>query len=102
MKGCQPGLLVVVALALTPGKVFSAAVEEVEDLMVPLRDGVKLHTRIWKPGEGKYPVVFTRAYRAGFGQDHLRFTQAGYVYVGQSTRGHGKSEGAHGVDNRFL
>ena len=101
MKGFQLGLFIVVVLGLIPGEVLSAAMEA-EDLMVPMRDGVKLHTRIWKPGEGKYPVVLTRAYRAGFGQDYLRFTQAGYVYVGQSTRGHGKSEGAHGVDNRFF
>jgi hypothetical protein len=47
-------------------------------------------------------VVLTRAYRPGFGNDHQRFTQAGYVYVGQSTRGHAKSEGAHGVDRRFF
>lgn len=47
-------------------------------------------------------MVFTRAYRPGFGQDHERFTQAGYVYVGQSTRGHAQSEGTDGVDNRFF
>lgn len=73
------------------------------EVMVPMRDGVKLHTKIWKPAvEGNYPVVFTRAYGAGFGRDYERFTEAGYVYVGQSTRGHSRSEGAHGVDNRFF
>jgi len=71
--------------------------------MVPMRDGTRLYTRIWKPEtEGAFPVVFTRAYGAGFGRDHERFTRAGYVYVGQSTRGHGQSEGAEGVDNRFF
>jgi len=64
-----------------------------------MSDGVRLHTRIWKPGAGSYPVVFTRAYWPGFGQDHERFTKAGYVYVGQSTRGHARSEG---VMNRFF
>jgi putative CocE/NonD family hydrolase len=73
------------------------------EVMVPMRDGVKLYTKIWQPAsEGSYPVVFTRAYSAGFGRDYERFTAAGYVYVGQSTRGHGQSEGAHGVDNRFF
>ena len=71
--------------------------------MVAMRDGVRLHTRVWLPtGAGPHPVVFTRAYRAGFGSDHERFTQAGYAYVGQSTRGHSESEGADGVDNRFF
>ena len=73
-----------------------------EEIMMPMRDGVRLHTRIWKPGPGVYPVVFARAYRPGFGCDHERFTKAGYVYVGQSTRGHGESEGPHGVDRRFF
>ncbi len=74
-----------------------------EEIMTPMRDGVRLHTRIWKPdGEGKFPVVFTRAYRPGFGDDWERFTAAGYVYVGQSTRGHGESEGEMGVHNRFF
>ena len=73
------------------------------ELMVSMRDGTRLYTRIWKPEtEGTFPVVFTRAYGAGFGQDHERFTRAGYIYVGQSTRGHGQSEGAEGVDNRFF
>ena len=40
--------------------------------------------------------------RPGFGQDHERFTNAGYIYVGQATRGHGASEGDMGVDTRFF
>ncbi|MBC8229302.1 CocE/NonD family hydrolase [bacterium] len=82
--------------------VDTAAIK-MEEAMVPMRDGVKLHTKIWKPTDGgSYPVVFTRAYWPGFGRDYERFTKAGYVYVGQSTRGHGQSEGADGVDNRFF
>ena len=74
-----------------------------EEIMVPMRDGVRLQTQIWKPTEeGCYPVVFTRAYRPGFGRDHERFAAAGYVYVGQATRGHSGSEGGTGVDNRFF
>ena len=72
----------------------------VEDVMMPMRDGVRLRTRIWRPATpGRHPVVFTRAYRPGFGNDHARFTAAGYVYVGQATRGHDQSEG---VMNRFF
>ena len=74
-----------------------------DEVMVPMRDGVRLQTKVWQPAEGgRYPVVFARAYRTGFGQDHERFTKAGYVYVGQATRGHGESEGDVGVDNRFF
>jgi putative CocE/NonD family hydrolase len=74
-----------------------------EEIMVPMRDGVRLQTRIWKPAEeGSFPVVFTRAYSAGFGRDYERFTEAGYVYVGQATRGHSGSEGDQGMDNRFF
>ncbi len=74
-----------------------------DEEMIPMRDGVRLHTRIWRPSvEGRYPVVFARAYRPGFGDDWERFVVAGYVYVGQSTRGHSRSEGEVGVDNRFF
>jgi len=87
----------------SPSVDVDTATIEMEELMVPMRDGVKLHTRIWKPAkEGSYPVAFTRAYGAGYGRDYERFTETGYVYVGQSTRGHGKSEGDMGVDNRFF
>jgi putative CocE/NonD family hydrolase len=76
---------------------------EPEDHMVPMRDGVRLHTRVWRPAASEaLPVVFTRAYHPGFGQDWERFTAADYVYVGQSTRGHAQSEGPEGVDNRFF
>ncbi len=74
-----------------------------EEVMVPMRDGVKLHTKISRPARsGSYPVVLTRGYWPGYREDYKRFTKAGYVYVGQSTRGHGQSEGSEGVANRFL
>jgi putative CocE/NonD family hydrolase len=74
-----------------------------EQVMVPMRDGIRLRTRIWKPaGRGPHPVVLTRGYGPGFGRDYERFTKAGYVYMGQATRGHGGSEGDQGVDNRFF
>jgi len=68
-----------------------------ENYMVPMRDGVRLHTQVWKPqGTGPFPVVFMRAYWPSFSQ---KFVTAGYVCVGQSTRGHAQSEG---VNNRFF
>ena len=74
-----------------------------EEVMVPMRDGVKLHTRIWRSAEeGKHPVVLTRGYSPGSERDAKKFNAAGYVYVGQSTRGHAASQGAHGAANRFF
>ncbi|MDA1330843.1 MAG: CocE/NonD family hydrolase [Chloroflexi bacterium] len=69
-----------------------------EEYMVPMRDGIELYTRVWKPtGGGKYPVVLERGYWPGMDAsvttqykmpDHsVEFPQAGYIYVGQKTRG---------------
>ena len=69
---------------------------------VPMRDGVKLYTEIYKPGDGQYPVVLTRGYRPGNKNDARKFTSADYIYVGQSTRGHGRSDGEGGVRTRFF
>ncbi len=71
-------------------------------VMVPMRDGVRLHTLVYKPGKAKYPVVLTRGYWPGFESHGQFFNAHGYVYVGQSTRGHGESEGDEGVSRRFL
>jgi putative CocE/NonD family hydrolase len=56
--------------------------------MVQMRDGVKLRTKVWKPsGGGRYPVVLERGYRVGRKKHAQAFTKAGYVYIGQQTRG---------------
>ena len=74
--------------------------------MVPMRDGIRLYTEVWKPSGSmentRSPVVFTRGYSPGRPADAERFNNAGYVYVGQSTRGHGKSEGPAGEARRFF
>jgi len=72
---------------------------EVNDLMVLMRDGTELRTRIWTPGAGAYPVVLTRGYHVGGLGDRYAstFTDVGYVFVGQQSRGDG---GVHGI--RFL
>jgi putative CocE/NonD family hydrolase len=69
------------------------------DVAVPMRDGVELPTRIWKPGNGSYPVVLSRGYGiGGLGEAVAkRFIEAGYAYVGQQCRGKGGAEG-----DRFL
>jgi hypothetical protein len=59
-----------------------------ETVMVPMRDGVNLHTKIWKPaGERPFPAVLERGYRSGIDAHAEAFSQAGYVYVGQTSRG---------------
>ncbi len=74
-----------------------------EELMVPMRDGVRLRTKITRPGLGRYPVVLIRGYDTDFwGGISSRFLDARYVFVGQATRGHLGSEGDQGMDNRFF
>ncbi|MBY8992432.1 MAG: CocE/NonD family hydrolase [Candidatus Lokiarchaeota archaeon] len=76
--------------------------------MVPMRDGVRLYTRIYRPGPGKYPAIITRTPYGigapGDAPDPTNLTQwpddilHGYVYVAQDTRGRYASEG---VDRLF-
>ena len=73
-----------------------------QEIMVPMRDGVRLRTKIAKPAAGRLPVVFIRGYDTDSWIDADRFVRAGYVCVSQATRGHIGSEGAQGMDNRFF
>jgi putative CocE/NonD family hydrolase len=71
------------------------------NVMVPLRDGVKLATDIYLPArdgaavEGRFPVVLSRTPygKAGMAGTAKYFVPRGYVVVGQDTRGRGDSEG---------
>ena len=80
------------ALALVAGYAKGGDYEEVK---VPMRDGAKLATRIWKPAEaGGHPAILMRGYGAGFyGNRQVQFTKAGYACVGQQCRGNGGSDG---------
>src|SRR5712692_9282954 len=82
-----------------------------ENIMVPMRDGVKLATDVYRPAEvGQWPVLLTRVpynkdLRFPIPQlqekriflelnlDSERVVQAGYVIVAQDTRGRYASEG---------
>ena len=76
--------------------------------MVPMRDGVRLYTRIYRPGPGEYPAIITRTPYGigtpGDAPDPTDLTQwpedilHGYVYIAQDTRGRYASEG---VDRLF-
>jgi len=76
--------------------------------MVPMRDGVRLYTRIYLPGPGEYPVIITRTPYGiggpGNAPDPADLSQwpddilHGYAYIAQDTRGRYASEG---VDRLF-
>lgn len=67
--------------------------EEGTTYMVPMRDGVKLHTIVWLPeGTGPWPVLLMRTpYPAG--KVNSGFLERGYVHVVQNTRGRHGSDG---------
>lgn len=75
---------------------FMWAVEP-ETLMVPMRDGVRLATDIYKPEKlnGKLPVILTRTpyNKAGTKKHGEYFSQHGYIFIAQDTRGRYASEG---------
>src|SRR6185503_18310468 len=79
-----------------------------EDVMVPMADGIRLATDIYRPAlpdgspaPGRFPVILTRtSYDKSnpvmqVGPVAKFFTPRGYVTVVQDLRGRGRSEG-HG------
>ena len=69
-------------------------------VMVPMRDGVRLATDVYRPAEGSVPTLLTRTpYNkdvvAGFSDDLdlFRALRAGYAVVVQDVRGRFASEG---------
>lgn len=76
-------------------------------LMVEMRDGKKLHTTIYAPRDisQKYPIILSRTpyydgsgtpgeyVRANSVNPHTKMAKDGYIFVQQSVRGTGKSEG---------
>lgn len=66
------------------------------DARVPMRDGIALSARIWRPaGAGRHPVVLQHTpYLSDETQVRAdKFVAAGYVYVSLDRRGRGTSEG---------
>jgi putative CocE/NonD family hydrolase len=65
--------------------------------LVPMRDGVRLTTDIYRPGrDGRFPVILERT---PYGSDNViaranYFVPRGYVVVGQNVRGRWGSEGS--------
>jgi len=79
----------------------SYAISETKDVMIAMRDGVKLATDIYRPTqngltvEGKFPVILLRTpyNKEGSAQLANSFVPHGYVVVLQDVRGRYKSEG---------
>ena len=84
-----------VLLALSASVCLAGATIE-KDVMVPMRDGVKLATDIARPqGDGKYPVILMRTpYRKSLGPAGAA-VMAGYAFACQDCRGRFNSEGVH-------
>ncbi len=87
-----------VARAQTPGPPPAQVVEY--NLMVPMRDGIRLATDVYRPSvSGRYPVILVRNPYGngseGVGAGEGEFWAArGYVYLHQDVRGRFDSEGA--------
>ena len=101
-----PALALALADGALPGQVPSDAkygVEVRHDVMVPMRDGVKLSTDVYLPTAGgavvgdKLPTILERTpydkQRAGDTDIGRYFASHGYAVVLQDTRGRFKSEG---------
>ena len=100
---CILGLLHAADRAHEPGNLSAEpdrAVQVQYNVMVPMRDSVRLSTDIYRPdAEGSYPVILTRnPYGNGSGQNDSRqgnfWASRGYVYLYQDVRGRYDSEGA--------
>ena len=69
-----------------------------EELMLPMQDGVRLYTEIFKPeGLAQFPVLIQRSCYPNqqplYEINGAELTRRGYGYVVQTCRGTGKSEG---------
>ncbi len=69
---------------------------DVQTVMVPMRDGKRLATDIYRPyGDGPFPALLSRTPygRTKAGKDGSGFTREGFVFVMQDMRGRFDSEG---------
>ncbi len=110
MRSFAACLLLVGTVVLVPSTASSAqqtapeAILHERDLMIPMRDGVKLATDIYRPArngvpvEERLPIVLYRTpynkTTPGRAEQAQFFARHGYVAVVQDTRGRYKSEGS--------
>ncbi len=94
--GCA--VIIAKGLGVDPGKGQAMVFEK--NVMVPMRDGVKMATDIYRPkAEGKYPAILNRM---PYGTDESTFEELGkffvrrgYIFINQDTRGTFSSEGVY-------
>jgi predicted acyl esterase len=91
----------VLAILVLVASWASLALGSHQEVMVPMRDGVKLATNVFLPeGEGPWPVVLSRTpYNKGAAEKREKgeagFTKRGYARVVQDCRGRYASEGEY-------
>ncbi len=98
-------LLLLGLAALSQGQLDLAATYSKTEVLIPMRDGVKLHTAIYAPKDTSkpYPFLLVRtpyscnpygpgAYRGNLGANP-DYTKEGFVFVYQDVRGRYMSEG---------
>lgn len=74
------------------------------DVMIPMRDGVKLHAEIWRPrgDSSKLPILMQRSpygfgissVKRSMGAEYKELAQAGFIFVLEDIRGRFGSEGS--------
>jgi uncharacterized protein len=87
---------IVAAQASSVAATAPLAMDITLDARVPMRDGISLSARIWRPSAaGRFPVVMQHTpYLSDETQARARkFVAANYVYVSLDRRGRGTSEG---------
>ncbi len=93
ITGCLLFLLVTTTFAAETSLPFTFQ----KDVMIPMRDGVKLAANIFLPkAAGQYPVVLMRTPYGKAGENSGEgkiYTAVGFVLVVQDCRGKGSSEG---------
>lgn len=93
MRLMMAGLLAVMGAV---GQTRTYDVEVTRDVMVPMRDGVKLAADVYRPvAPGRFPALLTRTpYNKLRAETEARgFARAGYVVVVQDVRGRFQSQG---------
>jgi hypothetical protein len=101
LSGMHPGLLI--AQEVKPKDIEELARKFTRTVaMIPMRDGIKLHTLVYAPREHKEPLPFVML-RTPYGiesrapkalMDYLKdMADEGYIFVFQDIRGRHKSEG---------
>jgi len=101
ISAALPLLLITSPHGQQPAKEDLAARFEVSDVMVPMRDGKRLNTKIYIPRDQRapLPIIFSRTPygvddSAGNFDSYLRaLVDEGYIFVFQDIRGKFKSEG---------